>query len=386
MLLEGKPDPNLVHYLSEELGLSIPQHEILKPNDYPSLASIIAGKPSPSTQSRVEELRHHPAPWIDGFVTDRVLVEVAAALGKKTVSTLEGSQNGNNKYLLYQHQLEKELPVFETLIAYDHGELANGLAELGRKGYQKAVVKAQIGASGSGMIQLATNDLNVEGVPDFMFLEGPYMVQGRIDESMAGVRRVGSPSVQLFLNDDALFLFDLTEQILSAQSVHEGNISPPPYLSDHPDLKDELLRQAQVAGEWLFAQGYRWTASTDFIVIERDGKAETILCEINARVTGATYPAVLARHFQPHGSWCMRNISFCSPLEGQRLLSLMKRAGVLYQRGAPKGMLPFNFNTEAAGKVIKGQFLCIGEDGDECFTLLTHAWSVLPVEWGYDRD
>jgi hypothetical protein len=38
-------------------------------------------------------------------------------LNKRTVSTFEGSKNGNNKYLLYRHQLQRGLPVFETLLA-----------------------------------------------------------------------------------------------------------------------------------------------------------------------------------------------------------------------------------------------------------------------------
>jgi len=82
----------------------------------------------------------------------------------------------------------------------------------------------------------------------------------------------------------------------------------------------------------------------------------------------------------------MRNIGFRRSLDGAELLSLMDRAGVLYRKGEARGMLPFNYNTDAKGQVIKGQFLCIGKDNNECFSLLTHAWSELPVEWGYDRD
>jgi hypothetical protein len=173
---------------------------------------------------------------------------------------------------------------------------------------------------------------------------------------------------------------------LSDASIHEGNVSPPPWSVAHPELAEELFRQAAIAGEWLYAQGYRGTASSDFLVIRKHGQSQVIICEINARVTGATYPAVLARPFMPDGCWYMRNLKFRQALDGDQLLSLMARAGVLYRRGADRGILPFNFNIDAQGKVIKGQFLCLGENRETCSVLLSQAWSELPLDWGYDRD
>jgi hypothetical protein len=190
----------------------------------------------------------------------------------------------------------------------------------------------------------------------------------------------------MFLDDESVSLFDWTEQILSDASVHEGNMSPPPYIQEHPALKDELFRQAAIAGEWLHNQGYRGTASTDFVVIEQDGRNQVIICEINARVTGATYPAVLARHFMPAGCWKMRNIQFRKSLDGDQLLSLIDNAQVLYRPGKDTGIIPFNLNTDDQGKVIKGQFLCLGDDHEQCSGVLAKAWTALPVEWGYDRD
>jgi hypothetical protein len=331
-------------------------------------------------------LKVHPATWVDGFVTDRLLVEVAAGLSKRTISTFEGSKNGNNKYHLYQHQLERGLPVFETLLAANTAEVPAALDRLRQLGYSKAVVKAQIGASGYGMIKLNTQSPRLDSMPDYLFFEGPCMVQGWLDEETPGVRRIGSPSIQMFLDDEVVSLFDWTEQILSEASVHEGNMSPPPYIRQYPELTKELFRQAAIAGDWLHAQGYRGTASTDFVVIERGGCNQVIICEINARVTGATYPAVLARHFMPDGCWKMRNIQFRKSLEGDQLLALIDHAQVLYRAGADRGIIPFNFNTDEQGKVIKGQFLCLAEDQEQCSELLAKAWTKLPVEWGYDRD
>ncbi len=383
IFLEAPPEPNLLDYLSGDLRLSLPSFAVL---DHRGYQDLVTGIKDSEVELPVEDLKAHAATWVDGFVTDRLLVEVATGLNKRTISTFEGSKNGNNKYLLYRHQLERGLPVFETLLAATPREVPAALARLRQLGYSTAVVKAQIGASGYGMIKLNTQNPRLDSIPNYLFFEGPCMVQGWLDEERAGVRHIGSPSIQMFLDDDTVSLFDWTEQILSDASVHEGNMSPPPYIREHPELKEELFRQGAIAGEWLHAQGYRGTASTDFVVIEQEGRNQVIICEINARVTGATYPAVLARHFTPDGCWKMRNIQFRKSLDGDQLLSLIDHAQVLYRPGKDEGIIPFNFNIDKQGKVIKGQFLCLGKDHEQCSVVLAKAWTELPVEWGYDRD
>jgi hypothetical protein len=386
ILLEAPPEPHLLDYLAGDLRLPLPTFDVLDQRGYQDLVTGLKSKDASTDDPSIAALKNHPASWIDGYVTDAVLVQLAARLKKRTISTLEGSKRGNNKYLLYLHQVEHRLPVFDTFLAQDNAALPECLKRLRHLGYRRAVVKAQIGASGYGMVILETGGLEPGSVPDYLYFEGPCMVQGWLDQEAAGVDRIGSPSIQMFLSDDAVFLFDWTEQILSEQSVHEGNTSPPPYAAADPELKDEMFRQASIAGEWLHDQGYRGTASTDFLIVKREGAVRVIICEINARVTGATYPAVLAGHFKPEGCWNMRNIQFRKPLDGVQLLSLMDEGAVLYRPGNDKGIIPFNFNIDAEGKVIKGQFLCLGEDHEQCAGLLAQAWSKLPVEWGYDRD
>lgn len=385
ILLEAAPEANLLDYLSGDLALSLPAFEVLDHPRYQHLAKKLEDK-SGASDPIIEELKNHPAEWVDGYVTDGVLVEVARSVGKRTVSSLAGSKNGNNKYLLHRYQQKRKLPVFDTFTAESSAEVPSCLERLRKGGYKKAVIKAQIGASGYGMIKAVIEGFKPADAPEYLFFEGPCMVQGWIDEDCPGVERLGSPSVQMFLNDDAVFLFDWTEQILSDESIHEGNQSPPPYASDHPGLEEELFRQAGLAGEWLHAQGYRGTASVDFLVVRRGGRTDVIICEINARVTGATYPSVLARHFIPGACWYMRNIQFRKALDGAQLLALMDQAGELYRPGREKGIIPFNFNVDEDGKVTKGQFLCLGKDHGECAGLLARAWTDLPVDWGYDRD
>ena len=193
----------------------------------------------------------------------------------------------------------------------------------------------------------------------------------------------------MFLNHESVYLYDLTEQILSGEaSVHEGNVSPPPYLDNVPGLSRELFLQAGIAGQWLHRQGYRGTASVDFLVAVDDSAAgfEAYVCEINARVTGATYPSVLARRFFPRGSWLMRNLKFANPAPGTEILELLRAHRLLFTGSEPRGILPINFNLSSDDLVNKGQFLCLEETSDGCARMLDEAEASLPIDWNYILD
>lgn len=190
----------------------------------------------------------------------------------------------------------------------------------------------------------------------------------------------------MFLDDETVTLYDITEQILSEDSIHEGNLSPPPYFSPGDCVYEELMRQSTSAAAWLHDQGYRGTASIDFLVVDRLGNIEVRACEINARVTGATYPSVLARHFMPHGAWVMRNLRFILPLRDTSILAILEESGKLYHPGLKRGIMPVNFNLDEKSGIQKGQFLCLGRDPEDCLRLFKEIESILPVRWFTDRD
>ena len=139
-------------------------------------------------------------------------------------------------------------------------------------------------------------------------------------------------------------------------------------------------------GRWLHGRGYRGTASVDFHVTLRHQLAEVRVCEVNARVTGATYPALLARHFNPSGAWLMRNLRFDPSVSSSSILDSLTSADLLFQPGAPTGVIPINFNNLPDGTIAKGQFLCLAPNVDDAVQLLQRVQSLLPVSDHFDRD
>lgn len=388
LVLEREPDAALADYFRTTAGLSLPDVEIMPHRDYLEIGRTMDRSEEWSSPA-IERLREHSSDMLDGYVTDTILRDLADRLGMTTASTHEGSLNGNNKWLLHLHLEKVGLPVPATEIAGNPGEVPACLEKLERAGYAAAVIRAPLGASGIGMIKVpstAEGKAESDLVPLHFFSEGSCLVQGWMQPGEFGVTEVRSPSVQLFLREGSVSMYDITEQILSHASVHEGNESPPPYLAELPELREELLRQAGVAGTWLHEQGYRGAGSVDFLVTTKeDGSREVYVCEINARVTGATYPSVLARHFLPEGAWLLRNLRFDAPVTGKELLDLLETSGDLYVPGRSEfGVLPVNFNFGSDHLVHKGQFLCLASSPRESNVLLRMAELDLPCR--IDRD
>lgn len=393
LVLEREPDADLCSYFSETLGLSLPDYWVLPHKDYLKLTRALerGADDSELKYGLFRELKAHRACWVDGYVTDDTLAGVAQRAGMRTIASPEGSRVGNNKRLLHEHLQAIGLPTVETVLIDSTADLGRALDSLQRSGFNSAVIKSAVGASGIGLLKVES--LSERGdvasqLPEAFFYEGACMVQGWLKPGEHGVTQMRSPSVQLFLDDETIYLYDSTEQILSQASVHEGNESPPPYLSGEPDLREELFRQAAEAGRWLHAQGFRGTGSADFLVADYEKRGAVVyVCEINARVTGATYPSVLARNFQPEGCWLMRNLRFREPVGGQQLLGLLREHGSLFnpERNSP-GIIPVNFNTGPDGLVHKGQFLCVAPDLNQSHALLDRARAELPVAAETDRD
>lgn len=380
LVLESEPAGELRGY-HEGLGLSLPEVLLTTPATYQGRAPAGGGR-----AALVERLRAHPAPWIDGFVTDHPLAELAQRAGKRTLSSHAGSHNGNNKLLLHQFLAQEGLPTFDTVTAESARHAAACCRKLQALGYAKVALKAQIGGSGIGMLCLPAAGIDAARIPAYLFHEGPCLVQGWLEDGAGGTELIGSPSVQLFLADHEVSLYDVTEQILGAHSVHEGNVAPPPYAAAQPGAVDQLLAAASRAALWLHSQGYRGTASVDFVLARRDGQLQAIAAEINARVTGASYPSILARHFIPGGAWLMRNLRFHPPLPAPAVLAALERERCLFHPGADAGVLPINFNLDGNRQVAKSQLLCLARDAAAVQRTCALVERAFHLKWRYDRD
>ncbi len=389
IVLEQAPQPTLLRYFADDLRLELPRIHVLPHDELLALARAAqADAPlRPAMEALLDRLRETPTASLDGFVTDDSLLALAARSGHETLSCRQGSFEGNHKRLLHDHLVAAGLPTFTTRLVEDAAALPGALRALAAAGYTHAALKSPIGASGIGLWRLDTTR-PAPGPPAYAFAHGACLLQGWIEPGTpADVTAVHSPSTQLLVRPEAVHVYDLTDQILSSESIHQGNAAPPSWLVDAPPVREALFRQTTSVARWLHGRGYRGAASIDFHVTRlADGSHQVRVCEVNARVTGATYPALLARHFTPDGAWLMRNVRFDPAPDPADVLAGLRRAGVLYQPGDTRGLLPINFNPDPAGGVAKGQFLSLAPALDAAAQLLDTLPDHLPVAATFDRD
>jgi hypothetical protein len=381
LVLQEPVEPDLPRYFSEHLGLAVPPVEVVDHRNYDTFYAGLAANPG-----LVERLERHPAPMLDGYVTDPPLEEIAARLKKRLINTYAQSRDANDKLLLHRFMERRGLPMF------DGGEVAVGadldacLRSLHGIGYRRAVVRSSLGASGFGVqtVELGPG-ASGDGLPAFLLADGRLLVQGWIEPGVRGVTRVTSPSLQFFCGDRGHAVFDLTGQLLRDASIHEGNVAPPD-LGPMGGAVERIIEQGTEVVRWVAGTGYRGTGSIDFLVYDRDGAVEVVVCEVNARVTGATYPSLLARHFRPGGAWLMRNFGFAPRRTGTGMLAGLEDAGLLYLKDKDEGVLPINFIRDEDGLVAKAQLLFLAGSAERCMDMIVGCMGTLPTRRRYERD
>ncbi len=380
LLQRNRPHAGLLDYFSRRLGLALPDIEVVQydPENRPGPYRI--------PQPVLERIRRHPATTVDGYVTDAYLEYLGGELGKSPMNTRRSCRAANDKILLHDFLAREGLPAFDGGKAETPGDLRRLLDDLAAAGYRRAAVRSSLGASGFGM---AVVDLTREDEPavDHIFSDGEVLVQGWIEEGLRGISRVDSPSVQFFCgNDGRVTLFDLTEQLLSRHSVHEGNVSPPYRLAGPHDVTAELLRQSARVAEWVASTGYRGTGSVDFLVCGNEGASTVYTCEVNARVTGASYPSILALHFRPGGAWLMRNVFFGACMDMDEFLAILDRNDRLFEPSRRSGVIPLSAIETDGGGLMKSQVLFLADTPGECMAMIREFPNLLPPQCRYERD
>lgn len=378
LLLQEAPDATLAGYFSRTLKLPLPDIALI---DIPP-GCATAPDPSPQMMDRI---RHHRATLMDGYVTDPYLEQLAADCGKTLVNSHQACRDANDKVLLFRFLTDTGMPIFDGGETDLTGGTAQRFAALKKMGYQRAVVRAPIGASGFGMsiVDLAGD----RTIPTDLCAGGTVLIQGWIEERRMGVTDLSSPSVQFFAGPAGqITLYELTDQLLSRHSVHEGNMAPPAGPAADPAIREELIRQAKIVAGWVAEVGFNGPGSIDFLVGHRHGIPFVNVCEVNARVTGATYPSLLALSLNPGGGWLMRNMVFGPCLTVGQFLDHLEHQGLLFLPGKNHGILPINLARTANGQISKCQLLFLAPDGSLCQQMVADFPSHLPTHCRFDRD
>lgn len=224
----------------------------------------------------VSQLRDRNFQNIINFSVNEHVEILAEKIGAKCLVSSEVSALANDKLKLKQFLEHSGLPTIEGVYTDDPDIIAS---YFWRKDHY--FFKDPQGVSGYGFWSNQNNTLEQ--------ILSEYGWKDIIIERV--IEKESSPSVQFLIYEDAgekyACIFGFTDQILQEWRYYLGNQSPSVYV-DHHYLRSEFMRQSEMIMHYLFEIGYVGFWWIDFMV----GDGQVYATEINARFTGATYPAI----------------------------------------------------------------------------------------------
>jgi hypothetical protein len=181
-----------------------------------------------------------------------------------------------------------------------------------------------------------------------------YIVEAMLDI-------IVSPNVLMHIEpgNGRISCVGITDQILSDNLAHEGNIYP----SNAKTLKD-IINSAQRMSKWLQTEGYSGLVGFDFVEYcnPETGGLNHFLAEINPRTNAATYPRSLMEHLntkqrQKGGSYIEAFLSANIKTKATSFAELNELYGHLFFKPKTgKGLVPYNTGCLEYGKFTLAVF------------------------------
>ncbi|MBW7954731.1 ATP-grasp domain-containing protein [Candidatus Gracilibacteria bacterium] len=222
----------------------------------------------------IENIKKHNFKYLIPFFVDENMEKLSNILGIPLLVSKEIFEKANNKLMLKEFLISNNLP---TLPGEITGDLEIILSYFNSK--KRYLFKDPLGVSGYGFWDNKVNTIDE--------LKTNFKNKKLIIEEF--IEKIGSPSVQFFINkeNNKSIIFGITDQILEDGKVYLGNTSPSIYLNG--SVGDELIKQSKEIIKYISSLGYVGFGGIDFII---DNKKNIFATEVNARFTGATYPAL----------------------------------------------------------------------------------------------
>ncbi len=207
----------------------------------------------------------------------------------------------------------------------------------------RAIVRGTCGTSGSSCLVAEGSE---EGIGRTL-----EALAARSDNSIYLVEEMfeilTSPNIQIFVDPDARTVrcVSAADQRLDGELGYRGNAFP-----SRAETLPEMIEAALEVGRWLAGEGFTGLAGYDFVEY-RDpatGRPRQVLSELNPRINGASYAAVLMERFnerarQGRGAPVGVFLSAKFKLTPRSFADLRRRYGHLFFDPATgRGLVPYN--------------------------------------------
>jgi hypothetical protein len=231
-----------------------------------------------------------------------------------------------------------------------------------------AIVKSAVAVLASKIIQVRGEQDSIEAALhqiECNIGHSLYMVEVRYDVTV-------SPNILFYVGPDgeAVRCVGITDQRLSEQLAHQGNIFP-----SRAQTLGPMLKAAQRFSEWLQAEAYCGIVGYDFCehIDRQSGRPSFFLAEVNPRINGSVYPLSILAHLAQSYRDCRKPSSpaFVSSkwlqIKARSLEEMMEKFGhFFFSSGKTAGIIPYNTSSLDKGMV---DVVAVGESMTEASDL-----------------
>jgi len=221
----------------------------------------------------------------------------------------------------------------------------------------RVLIKGSVGASGTSLVIAENNPESIQ--------KALGEIAGRIDNMIYLVEVmfdvVVSPNVLMYIDPDynRITSVSVTDQILSDDLMHEGNIYP-----STATTLNEMLLSAEKLSLWLQAEGYSGLVGFDFgeYYNTEKGQFGHFLAEVNPRTNAATYSKSLMEHLNRNqkkrgGPYIEAFLSANIKTNARSFAQLREWYGHLFfNPKIGKGLVPYNIGCLRYGKFTLAVF------------------------------
>lgn len=221
----------------------------------------------------------------------------------------------------------------------------------------RVIVKGSRGFAGSSITIVENNPKSIQKA----LKKIAQRIDNRIYLVETMLNAIVSPNIIMHIEPDngRILCVSVTDQILSDNLAHEGNICP----SSVKTLKDMLL-SAEKLSRWLQAEGYCGVVGFDFgeYFNPETREFKHFLAEVNPRINSSVYPKFLMEHLnreqEQKGRPCIEVFySTNIKTKASSFNELSKLYGHLFFKPETgKGLVPFNIGCLERGKFTLAVF------------------------------
>ncbi len=184
-----------------------------------------------------------------------------------------------------------ELPVRDDGTPADLAPVRRALARHARR-TGRAIVRGTCGTSGSSCLVAEGSEEGIGRILDALAARSDNSIY--LVEEMFEV--LTSPNIQIFIDPDdrTVRCVSAADQRLDGELGYGGNVYP-----SRSQTLPEMMDAALELGRWLAGEGFTGLAGYDFVEYRdpETGRPRQVLSELNPRINGASYAAVLMERF-----------------------------------------------------------------------------------------